>query len=534
LHFSKQKMIITIPFILLVLTIISWFIALPKLFAKANENSTSGYVPVWQFITWQKITERPWWWILILIVPGVNFLMLIIMHVQLTWSFGHRDAKSTALAVVAPFYQLPKMAFDKETVYTGNIDWNVTEKGTGREWGDAILFALIAAFIIRTFTFEAFTIPTPSMEESMLVGDYLFVNKLKYGTRVPNTPISFPLAHHTMPVIGTKAYLEWMKLPYMRLPGWADVGRGDAVVFNFPEGDTVIVNQQNVSFYAERRKMAFRNAQSNEAKFDANPWKYLKQAQRELENRPGGLVVRPTDKKENYVKRCVGIAGDNLEIIDRVLHIDGKPQTQYKDIQFLYLVEFNKTFTNKMKEDLKDNLGINYEDRAQASGNNSIYFLTEKQVTELGQRNFVNKITPFDTGGENFRAVFPNVKGNTWTKDNYGPIYIPKRGDNLPLTKENIDLYERCITAYEGNEMTRKDGKTYINGVVADTYTFKMNYYWLMGDNRHNSLDSRYWGLVPEDHVVGQASFIWFSRDKEKGMTEKGGIRWNRIFTGVK
>ncbi|MFT4984984.1 MAG: signal peptidase I [Flavobacteriales bacterium] len=529
-------MTITIPLILLILTIISWFISLPALFKKAGGNSTAGYVPGWNFIEWQKITERPWWWVLILLIPGVGFLMLTIMHVQLAWSFGQRDAKSTILAVVAPFYLLPLMAKKDEIVYTGNIDWNVRKKSTAREWGDAILFALIAAFIIRTFTFEAFTIPTPSMEESMLVGDYLFVNKLKYGSRIPMTPLAFPLAHHTMPILNTKAYLEWMKLGYNRLPGWSDVERGDAVVFNFPEGDTVLVEAQDRSYHAMKRAKAYELAGFNEGNFEKNEQKLLNRAHTSLLKAHGGMVVRPTDKKENYVKRCVAIAGETIEVKDRELYVDSKLQDQYTNVQFMYIVTFENAITRSMQKTLKERYGINYADRIEglSQGNNQVYFLTKGQAETLSGLDKIKGVVPVEDRKENFRAVFPNTKDNTWTKDNFGPLYIPKRGDKLPLTKENLDYYTRAITAYEGNTLEKKGGDIFINGEKTEFYTFKFNYYWLMGDNRHNSLDSRYWGFVPEDHVVGKAAFVWFSRDKEIDLFKKGGIRWDRVFTKVR
>lgn len=530
-------MTFSIPLLILILTIVSWFVSLPKLFAKASENASAGYIPGYNFWIWQKITSRPWWWILIVLVPGVGFLMLMIMHVQLTWSFGQRDTKSTLLAIFAPFYQLPKMAFDEKVQYTGNIDWDKKKKGTAREWGDAILFALIAAFIIRTFTFEAFTIPTPSMEESMLVGDYLFVNKLKYGARVPNTPIAFPLAHHTIPILNTKAYLEWMKLDYNRLPGWADVGRGDAVVFNFPEGDTVLVQMQNQSYYQIRRSKAILIAK-NQKTFEKNPQKYLKKAARALELEYD-VIVRPTDKQDNYVKRCVAIPGDTLEIIDRDLFVNGKLQDQYENTQHAYILDFKEKYNQQKREYLKNELGINHRDISVMGGSlRYLGHLTDKQVVAMEKLPWVSKITVFNDSKENSSnsgwKVFPNAAGNTWTGDNFGPLYVPKAGATIELTKENIDRYKRVITAYEDNSMAIKEDGVYINGEKTDTYTFKMDYYWMMGDNRDNSLDSRYWGFVPEDHIVGQAAFVWFSRDAERGLSEKGGIRWNRLFTKVK
>ena len=238
----------SIPAILLIATVIAYFASLWKLFQKAGKPAWAGFVPGYNFFIWQKITDRPWYWILILIIPGVQFLMLIIMNVQMAWTFGQRGWLNTILAIVAPFYLFPKMAFSEEVKYEGNIDWK-GRKSSAREWSDALLFAIIAAFIIRTFVFEAFTIPTPSMEKSMLVGDYLFVSKARYGAKLPETPISFPLVHHTLPILNIPSYLDWQELDYYRLPGWADIEITDPVVFNYPLGDTVIIEDEVSSWY---------------------------------------------------------------------------------------------------------------------------------------------------------------------------------------------------------------------------------------------------------------------------------------------
>ena len=241
----------------IILTVVSHIAFLGNIFQKANKPAWHGFVPGLNYFTWQKITERPWYWILILIVPGVQFVMISIMHVQLAWSYGQRGVKETLLAVFAPFILLPQLALKEEIKFTGNIDWEKEKKSGSREWADAILFALVAAFIIRTFVFEAFTIPTPSMEKSLRVGDFLFVSKMSYGSKMPETPLSFPLAHHTIPLINTKSYLDWMKLDYHRLPGWKSWKRNDPMVFNFPEGDTVHVAAQDGTYYGIIKEVGY-------------------------------------------------------------------------------------------------------------------------------------------------------------------------------------------------------------------------------------------------------------------------------------
>jgi signal peptidase I len=519
---------------------------------KAGRKGWEGLVPIYNMYVWQKVTERPWWWILILIVPGVQFLMLIIMHVQMARSFGQRGALNTLLAVVAPFYMLPKMAFSKDIKYTGNIDWANQPKNSAHEWSDALLFALIAAFIIRTFVMEAFTIPTPSMERSMLVGDFLFVSKARYGAKLPETPLSFPLAHHTLPVIGTKSYLDWQKLDYHRLPGWADVERGDPVVFNFPEGDTVLVERPEISYYSYLRDQGL-YISGNVNTFEKNPQRSMDVVRKGLiagTDKQYSLTVRPKDKKENYVKRCVAIPKDVFELKDRKMYINGELQDQYNNLQFNYVVytKDNKEVGLAVKMQLKEKIDLSIENWPKdVTGRPSskppfMITMTDKQYEAMKGLSFVERIDVLNDTvarepgigqyGASYRPVFPHSKDYPWTRDNFGPMTVPAAGASVDLTVTNLCLYERIIRDYEENELYVKGGKIYINGEEASSYTFKLNYYWMMGDNRHNSLDSRYWGFVPEDHVVGRPSFTWLSLDQELGWFD-GKIRWSRMFKGV-
>jgi len=354
------------------------------------------------------------------------------------------------------------------------------KKSELRNWGDAILFAVIAATILRTFLIEAYTIPTSSMEKSLLIGDFLFVSKVSYGPRVPMTPLAFPLVHHTMPIGGGKSYSESIKLPYHRMKGLGQVKRNDCVVFNWP---------------AE-------------------------------------TLGRPIDKKENYIKRCVGIPGDTIEVIDGQLMVNRNPQEEFEGMknQFQYSVKTKGTGLNPKilyeKYDITEGgYGRNQNEyNLTLTNKNRDALATFPNVISVDKR--VKKEAKFE------EYIFPHSKNFSWNEDNYGPILIPKAGTTIHLTTENLPIYKDIIERYEGNTLEIVGGEILINKEVATTYTFKMNYYWLMGDNRHNSADSRFWGFVPEDHIVGKALFIWMSWDKNaKGLKK---IRWNRLFDGVK
>ena len=407
------------------------------------------------------------------------------------------------------------------------------------EWINALIFAIIAATIIRLFFIEAFTIPTSSMEKSLLVGDYLFVSKLSYGPKMPNTPLSVPLTHNTMPLTSsTKSYVEWIKWPYHRLAGLGEVKNNDVVVFNFPEGDTVCMNQQARSYYQMVRDYG-RKAVENDLLPDISG--------RAHQGYFGKIETRPVDKKENYVKRCVAIAGDTLQVIDGQVFINGKPQEKIGDRQYKYLIVTNGTPINpKVFEDF----GISNEDVASCrmydpavlefmheadgvnAGNIMVLPLVEKNVEKMKSLTCVKSVTRI-IKPKNYREsyIFPHDDRYRWNEDNFGPLYVPKKGATIKLTLDNLPLYRRIIEVYEDNRLHVKDNGIYINNEKTETYTFKMDYYFMMGDSRHNSADSRFWGFVPEDHVVGKALFIWFSTDKDKSFFSS--IRWSRIFNGI-
>ena len=404
------------------------------------------------------------------------------------------------------------------------------------EWVDDILFALIAVYFINLFVFQNYQIPTASLEKTLLVGDYLFVSKLSYGPRVPNTPISFPLVQNTLPFFNCKSYLDWPHWGYKRVKGTGRVQRNDIVVFNLPSGDTVALKQQNPDYYW----LTYENGRE------------VVRSRRDLF---GDIIYRPVDKRENYVKRCVGMPGDTLMVRDNKLYIDGRLQKDPKYMQLCYFVETDGML---LTEEQFRKMGISREDRryitapqtpeeqyyyeflsqlgftAEGGRYNPIYRLplTQEALTILRKIPSVRtiKVEPDRLGG----PTYPPGYRTGWTRDNFGPIWIPRKGATIDLTERNLAIYGRCIVNYEGNRMERRaDGTVLINGQPATTYTFKYDYYWMMGDNRHNSADSRSWGFVPEDHVVGKPILIWLSIDKDHSLFN-GGIRWSRMFRRVR
>ena len=380
------------------------------------------------------------------------------------------------------------------------------------EWIDAIIFAVIAATFIRMFFIEAYTIPTSSMEKSLLVGDYLFVSKVAYGPKTPNTPLSFPFVHNTMPLSRTKkSYVEWISRPYKRLKGFGDIKNDDVVVFHFPEGDTVAMYMQNQSYYQLARMYGRERVWNDPSNF-------------------GKVVDRPVDKRENYIKRCIGIPGDEINMKRGIVTINGKQTKHFDGMQQNYMVSTNGTSINPKA---LDRLDIAQSDRTVFSSEQYIFPLTNSNVEKL--KSFSNVTSVDDMirePGDWDPNVFPNHENFRWNVDNFGPVKIPTKGETVELTTENLALYRRIIDVYEDNDLKTEDQTIFINGEKATSYTFKMDYYWMMGDNRHNSADSRFWGFVPEDHIVGKASFIWLSLNKDKSFLTK--IRLRRMFSTIR
>jgi signal peptidase I len=416
------------------------------------------------------------------------------------------------------------------------------------EWVDAIVFALIAVYFINLFLFQNYKIPTSSLEKTLLVGDFLFVSKVAYGPRVPNTPLSFPLVQHTFPVINSKSYFDKPQWEYKRLKGFGNVKRNDIVVFNFPAGDSIPLLADNIDYQTYQQYKPFIDQVAGQ-----NPDYYTLcyyYGRENIKNSPliKKIIERPVDRRENYVKRCVGIPGDTLQIIDNQLFVNHQPQEKIDGIQLNYFVQTNGTaFTN----DDFEALGVSKDDRVMIAAEQQsdqllmhigiplqekgkpIYHmpLTKAALTKLSAISDGCKVyTEKDISGD---GIYPLGNNYGWTRDNFGPIWIPKKGETIELRIDNINIYEKPIRNYEKNTLTIKDSIIYINGKVAKEYTFTMNYYWMMGDNRHNSADSRYWGFVPEDHIVGQPVFVWLSLDKDKSLFN-GGIRWKRFLRSAK
>ena len=380
------------------------------------------------------------------------------------------------------------------------------KKTKTREWLDAIVFAVIAASIIRVFFIEAYTIPSGSMEKSLLIGDFLFVSKVNYGARIPMTPVAFPFAHHTMPIIGTKSYWDGIQWKYHRLPGLSEIKRNDVVVFNLPVGDTVALENQEPSYYSLVRQSGWQTVNSQYT-----------------------ITSRPVDKRENIIKRCIGVPGDIVSMSAGIVSINGKAEPLKNTGQMPYKIQSSTTNINL---EVLSNLGFKVGEMQQLDANTYVGNATPEMIQELKAFDFVKSAELFVKPPSVYDGdLFPLDPNRKWNVDNFGPVKIPAKGWTVKVDSNTMPLYYRAIRTYEGNKVEQKGGVWYINDKVATNYTFKMNYYWMMGDNRHNSTDSRYWGFVQEDHVVGKALFIWMSFDSEGSFLNK--IRWSRLFKGI-
>jgi len=501
----------------LTLTIVFFILSLIgmwAIFEKAGEKGWKILISFYNLYVWLKIIRKPLWWYIFLLIPFINVFVILLMIVEIAKCFGKYGLGAQALSVLFPFAYLPYLGFSTKEHYTDPDKASPPKKTFVREWVDAIIFAVIAASIIRIFLVEAYTIPTSSMEKSLLIGDYLFVSKINIGARIPNTPLSFPFVHHTLPLTeDTKSYLEWIKLNYRRFPGWSNIDNMDVIVFNYPDGDTLSTKfQSNVSYYQLVRQFGRDAIWKNKQYF-------------------GDITARPVDKRENFIKRCIGTPGDTIRIAKRVVMINGVEEVNPGDREFKYIVRTDGTSINKrnlQKLDITeqiaaDNLG-NYE-----------MTLTNEAVDKLRNYSNVRSVEPVILpAGYGDPNIFPHdTTLYRWNMDNFGPIVVPAKGETVTLTMENLPIYRRIIGVFEGNDLEVRNNKIYINGEETSSYTFKIDYYWMMGDNRHNSADSRFWGFVPEDHIVGEAVFVWLSLDQNKGLFD-GKIRWSKLLRIVK
>ncbi len=498
-------------------------------FPKCGVEAWKGITPGLNLFEFAGIVGRKkshaWW----MFFPIVNIFIFSALIIDLARSFGKHSFWQHVLAVVgAPFYSI-WLGLNKENTFEGAIlpkeheyfaklkeahekndnktvnrlqSNSVFKKSPVREWAESIIFAVFAAAFIRMFLIEAYMIPTSSMEGSLKVGDFLFVSKAHYGVRLPQTFIMLPLLHNRIPFLNTESYIANPHFGYHRLPKLQEVQRFEPFVFNWPVGDSVYLSPER-SFTADQVR---RNPGIKSLIGDAE------------------LIVRPVDKKDHYIKRCVGLPGDSIKIVNRQLYVNNIAAPNATHQQFLYNV---MSPTNQINPRLMDRLGVNLKE---SYPNQSLYFLDSVQVRKIKAMDTGMIIRVYPQDHRNDLFPFDTPLSQNWTVDNYGPIYIPKAGTTTPLNLENLSTYSRIISVYEHNKLDLRDGKIYINDQESTSYTFKMNYYWAMGDNRHNSEDSRAWGFVPEDHIVGKPLFIWFST---KNGAIKNGINWDRLFTSA-
>ena len=476
-----------------------------KLYEKAGRKAWEAAIPIYNAIVLTKIIGRPKWWIILLLLPVVNQLMFPVIWIETARSFGFNQRKDTILVVLTLGLYLFYINYATDAKYVeGRSTKPRTKLG---EWVGAIAYAIIAATIVHTYIMQPYVIPSSSLEKTLLVGDYLFVSKFHYGARVPNTTVTFPMVHDTIPIIKKKSYLfddrydkretalkNKLQLPYMRVPGFQKIKRNDIVVFNQPP-DTL----QNMNQWT-----------------DGNP------------RTPARNYYKPTDKKLNLVKRCVAIPGDSLEIRDGYIFINGERTVLPDRAKPQYNFTVDTQGQNLNTDVMLKSYGVR-EWGIDRNASKYVFTMTDEEAEKLRKHSKVKSVTKIITPkGTSDPDVFPHVAGLGWNTDNFGPIYIPKQGETVTLNSYSIPFYKRIISEYEGNQLDIIGDTYFINGEKATSYTFQKDYYWMMGDNRQNSLDARRWGYVPFDHVVGKPVFIWFSKDDKTGT-----IRWDRMFTTV-
>ena len=489
--------------LLLLLYVVGTVLGLWFIFKKAGQAPWTALVPLYNIWVWLKVCNKGWKWIVGFLVPGINIFVFLLMVVETSRVFRRGNFLEQTFGVLMPFVYLPIMGLSQWQYHDPQVE-PPAKISEARDWTEAIVFALIAAVLIRGFVFELFSIPSSSMEKSLMVGDHLIVSKLAYGPRVIMTPLALPLMHNTVVGTSVDSYLDWPQLPYYRYPGYTHVKRYDAVVFNFPAGDTVLSNFLDGKYTYYEAVQEF----GREAVISGN-------AYHPVLGPLGKIKVRPVDKRENYIKRCMGLPGETLQIIDRVVHIDGKPVELPTDAEFDHEVLIASGFNPEI---ILRECGVSSEDIMDApaghdaAGNLVLRLpLSAEIIGKLKSKSTVIAVEPVDYPADSAERLYPNAPGYYWSVDNYGPILIPAKGQPLKLTLENLPLYRRVITAYEGNDLEVRDGKIFINGTATDSYTPKMDYYWMMGDNRHHSQDSRFWGFVPENHIVGKAKRVLWS-----------------------
>lgn len=476
-------------FIFFLLVQVVHFIGTWKLYVSAGRKAWEAAIPVYNAIVLFKIIGRPTWWTILLFLPIINLILFPVVWVETLRSFGKNSTLDKVLGIATFGLYIAYVSYTQKLNYSADRSAEPVNKTA--DTVSSLLFAIVVATFVHTYFIQPFTIPTSSLEKSLLVGDFLFVSKVNYGARTPMTTVALPMVHDTIPLTKKKSYLNWPQLPYFRIPGFQTVERNDIVVFNWPV-DTV--------------------------------YKFRDQS--------GLRVDKPIDKKSNYVKRCVGVPGDQLEIKDGIVFVNGKelilperakPQFSYKvaldgktPIDFEYLLK---------DMDITDGAGFMDAEKRDTLFIAALTAANAERLQHIPGITGVQKIISKEVEP----GIFPHI--NKWNRDNFGPIYIPQQGKTVALNLETLPFYKAIITDYEKNDLKVTGTEIRINGKIATSYTFQQNYYWMMGDNRHNSEDSRYWGYVPENHIVGKPIFIWMSWDSNaKGLKK---IRWDRLFTTV-
>ncbi|WP_298424829.1 signal peptidase I [uncultured Kordia sp.] len=468
------------------------FLGTWKLYVKAGRKAWEAAIPVYNAYVLMQIINRPkeWYWVILLFVPIIQLIIFPVLWVETIRSFGRTERYETFAAVLTLGFYIYYVNYMLDVEYVK--DRSLKPRTSAGEWVASILFAVVAATLVHTYVMQPFVIPSSSLEKTLLVGDFLFVSKIHYGARTPMTAVAAPMVHDAIPIVGAKSYMSEPQLPYFRFPGFETIERNDIVVFNWPADTLTVIDDPNSK-----------------------------------------VVYKPLDKRSNYVKRCVGLPGDKLEVRDGFVYTNGI-QNDLPDrakLQFNYLVEtkggrFNDQYLHDAY-DITDGYGpINNK------GTYMFSAVTEEAAEKLKNHPNVLSVTKHvQKKGESNASVFPHSPNYKWNNSNFGPITIPAKGSTVQLTTANLPLYKRAISEYEGQNLKVEGDQILIDGKVITSYTFNQDYYWMMGDNRGNSQDSRSWGFVPFDHVLGKPVFVWFSWDTKATGINK--IRWNRLFTTV-
>ncbi len=537
------------PWIYLAL-LIPFHYALYKLFPKAGQKAWAGLIPFYNiYIIQRKICKKPLYWMFFLLLPGINLVMFGCICYNLARAYGKYTTKELFQAVVLFFYFFPKIASSKDTVFVPKDKRPARKKSQVREWGEALVFAIIAATFLKGYLVEPYKIPTSSMEQDLLVGDFLLVSKLNYGLKLPQTPLTFPFTHNNfydLPLLRTfaKSYSEAWKIPLIKLPALEKIDRNEIVVFNFPANDTTIqtMDKHAHNYYVEIAEVAWGMAQvEGQVNPDrtVNNWNNYYSLARKKVTKMYPIVHHPVDKRNNYIKRCVGLPGEKLEVRNGDLYINDQLQERPKNSQFTYQIFFKNRVG---KEDKKKYWGmeISPEDMGYQPGEDFTitdtsrvlyWHLTKDQYENFSKSAMIDSIKPvYDPKGMWLPSMYPQNPKFPWNRDHFGPIVIPQKNMTIDLTEDNYLLYKRVMEAYEGHKVEWKNGGAVIDGVASKQYTFKQNYYFMMGDNRHGSADSRCWGFVPNDHVVGKALMVVASTNDTGTKKFPNNIRWNRFF----